>query len=125
MAIIIISFIAAFGFSSTAKKKGYVSPRFWIYPVAVGFGVWNGGFALGLLCTWIAGNEVSMFSKTYPFAINLFSILLALSLISKAWREIKSLPNRRKEEIEQFVAPNPSLPPSLNSTSSVRASEES
>ena len=100
MAIIIISIIAAFGFSAAAKKKGYESTRFWLYPIAVGSGVTVGGFALGFLFTWITKNEDSILSRTFPFGISLFSLLLVLSLISKAWKEIQKLPSRQNEEAE-------------------------
>src|SRR6478609_9097622 len=106
MAIIIISIIAAFGFSAAAKKKGYESPRFWIYPLAVGSGVMIGGLALGFLFKWITKNEDSIVARTFPFCVSLFSLLLALSLISKAWKDIQKLPNRQKEKIEQGTPPN-------------------
>jgi len=101
MAIIIISIIAAFGFSGVAKKKGYASPRFWIYPLVVGSGVTILGLALSFAFTWIIKDGDSIVSRTYPFGISIFSLLLFLTLISRAWKDIQKLPTRQREEIEQ------------------------
>jgi hypothetical protein len=105
MAVIIISIIAAFGFSNAARKKGFSSHRFWVYPLAVGFGVSTFCLVLSLFFAWITKNQDSILSKTHPFVIGLFSISLALSLISKAWKEIKELPNKQMAEIDK-VSPS-------------------
>lgn len=101
MAIIIISIIAAFGFSGAAKKKGYESPRVWIYPLFVGSGVTVLGLALRFAFDWIIKDGDSIVARAFPFGISIFSLLLFLTLISKAWKDIQKLPTRRSEEIEQ------------------------
>jgi hypothetical protein len=94
MAILVISVIASLAFASTAKKKGYDSPRIWIYPLAVGSGVYVAGFVLGLVAHSIIPNQESAFLKAYPYIIGLISILLLFALISKAWKQIAALPQK-------------------------------
>jgi xanthine/uracil permease len=98
MIILIISAIAAFGFSATAKKKGYDSTRFWIYPLAVGVGTYIVAFVLNMILPRITGYQGSEFSRAYPFVVGIFSLVLVLSLISKAWKQIRFLPDRRKND---------------------------
>lgn len=98
MIILIISIISAFGFSSAARKRGYESPRFWIYPLAIGFGTFIASFLLNAILPQIIGNKESTFSKIYPFAVGICSLMLVLSLISKAWKQIESLPDLQKKE---------------------------
>lgn len=98
MIILIISVIAAFGFSAAAKKKGHHSSSFWIYPLAVGFGTFIAAFLLNTMLPKMIGNEDSAFSRVYPFAVGILSLMLVLSLISKAWKQIKSLPNLPTKE---------------------------
>ncbi len=94
MAILIISVIAALAFSSAAKKKGHDSPRIWIYPLAVGAGIYVAGFILDFTAHTIIGNEDSALLKAYPYIVGLISIILLFTLISKAWKQIKALPQK-------------------------------
>ncbi|MBK1814459.1 hypothetical protein JIN84_02465 [Luteolibacter yonseiensis] len=98
MIILIISIISAFGFSAAAKKKGYNSSRFWIYPLAIGFGTFIASLLLNTILPKIIGNGESAFSKIYPYAVGICSLMLVLSLISKAWKQIESLPDRKRVE---------------------------
>jgi NO-binding membrane sensor protein with MHYT domain len=93
MTILIISIIAAFGFAAAARKKGYRARRFWIYPLAVGAGIAAMGFVLGLLFSLIPNLEHSFLARIYPAMIAILSILVFLGWLSKAWKEIKALPD--------------------------------
>jgi hypothetical protein len=94
MIILIISVFAALGFSNAATKKGYDSPRIWIYPLAVGIGIYCAGFALGFIAQTVIEDKNSALLRAYPYIVGLISIILLFALISKAWKQIKALPQK-------------------------------
>lgn len=94
MAIIIFSVFAAFGFFTAAKKRGYTSSRFWIYPLAVGFSVFTLSLVLSFLFAWAVENHESLLARTFPFLNGMFSLMLFLSWVSREWKKIKNLPSK-------------------------------
>jgi len=90
----VISVCAAVSFGVTARKKGYDSPRFWVYPLAAGAGIILLGYAVGWLVRSLIKNEDSLFLKLYPYLVATLSIAFLCVIISKAWKQIKSLPQK-------------------------------
>ena len=88
----VISICAAVSFGVTAKKKGYDSPRFWIYPLAAGAGIILLSYAAGWLVRLLIKNEDSLLLKLYPYLVAALSVAFLCAIISKAWKQIKSLP---------------------------------
>ena len=88
----VISICAAISFGVTAKKKGYDSPRIWVYPLAAGAGIILLGFGAGWLVRSLLKNEDSLLLKLYPYLVATLSVAFLCAIISKAWKQIKSLP---------------------------------
>ena len=93
----VISVCAAVSFGITAKKKGYDSPRFWIYPLAAGAGIILLGFAAGWMIRSLIKNEESLFLKLYPYLVATLSVAFLCAIILKAWKQIKSLPPKTNQ----------------------------
>ena len=92
--IAIVSLIAAFSFASKAKEKGYDSPRFWIYPVALGAVINLANYLLQYGALTFIGNADSLFWAGLPYLAGFFSIVLFFVLLTKGWKEIKALPQK-------------------------------
>jgi len=95
MIVIIISICAAFSFGVCARKKGYDSPRFWIYPLAVGGGLYLLSFLTSLVVRKFVLNEDSVFLRIYPYLVSGLSVAVLGITLSRAWKQISALPQNR------------------------------
>jgi hypothetical protein len=95
MLVIVISICAAFSFGVSARKKGYDSPRFWIYPLAVGSGLFLLGFLANFAVRKIVINEDSVFVRIYPYLVSGLSVGVLCITLSRAWKQIGALPQKR------------------------------
>jgi hypothetical protein len=92
--IAIVSLIAAFSFASTAWGKGYDSPRFWSYPIALGAVINLINFLMGYVIQVFFGDGNSLFWAGLPYLAGFFFIVLFFALLAKGWKEIKALPQK-------------------------------
>jgi Na+-transporting methylmalonyl-CoA/oxaloacetate decarboxylase gamma subunit len=92
--ILIVSIFAAFSFGAAARKKRYDSTRFWVYPLALGSGLYLLAFGMGFVVRKVIKHEDSVFLRAYPYTVSGLSIIMLCILISKAWKQISALPQR-------------------------------
>ena len=99
--IVIVSIASALSFGAAARKKGYDSPRFWVYPLAAGSVLCLAASAAGLVVRMLVKDESSVFLRAYPYVVSAMCIALLCVLISKAWRQIKAMPQNEKTSPQQ------------------------
>jgi hypothetical protein len=90
--IAVISICAALSFGMAAAKKGYKSPRFWIYPLAAGAGMILLSYTAGRIARLVIKDQDSSLQKLHPYLVTLFAIAFLCVIVSKAWKQIKLLP---------------------------------
>lgn len=92
---LIISGIAAFAFRSAARKKGYHSPRIWMYPLMVGAGISVAAFVLMVVVNVVFMRSDSVVLRNYPTIVGVLSVILLFAVLPRAWKQIKALPVKK------------------------------
>lgn len=92
--ILFLSGVCAVMFTVTARRKGYVSPRFWIFPLVLGVTITGASLIMERLARLVITDEKSLFLLAYPLLVQALAVLVFLILISKAWKQIKALPQK-------------------------------
>ena len=90
--LVIMSIIAAVMFHKTAVAKGYVSPRFWMYPIIVGNGLLLFVFALKWLVKTFMIEKASPLLIAYFPLVDILAMVIFFTVIAKAWKQLKSIP---------------------------------
>jgi hypothetical protein len=96
MIIPILSIIFAFAFASAAKRKGYRSRRIWLYPLALGGGLYVLSFLLILAVVRLGIFQQKPLQSAYPYIVEGAAVILFFAVAAKAWRQIKALPEKNE-----------------------------
>lgn len=91
---IVLSIIAAFMFHKETKEKGYISPRFWMYPLIVGNGLMLFAMAIKWMVAEFFSDQSSPLMKAYGPLVDVMVLIVFFMIIAKAWKQIKNLPSR-------------------------------
>ncbi len=87
-----MSVIAAVMFHKTALAKGYLSPRFWMYPIIVGNGLLLFVVALKwFVKTFMQEQGSPLLDAYFPF-VDILAMVMFFLVIAKAWKQLKSIP---------------------------------
>ena len=65
--ILILSTLASLSFRKAAQQKGYCSPQFWLFPLAVGGTISIAIFLLELILNFVVGDRTSTSMRVYPY----------------------------------------------------------
>ena len=95
MIVLLVAAISAWTLSSAARKKGYRSHRFWIYPLAVGAGLYVVGVQLTFVAPRLMTSNLAL--AAYPHVVGLVSSAVLLALVAKIWKQLRALPDNRPQ----------------------------
>lgn len=90
--LVIMSVIAAVMFHKTALAKGYLSPRFWMYPIIVGNGLLLFVVALKWFVKTFMQEQGSPLLDAYFPLVDILAMVMFFLVIAKAWKQLKSIP---------------------------------
>ncbi|MGC4016825.1 MAG: hypothetical protein QM755_20275 [Luteolibacter sp.] len=101
LVILLVAFIASGKFAKTAVTKGADPRQAARYPWASGLIVLITGFLLSLgfnfVFEWL--HATPRFAASFSWGLNLFVLGVYFLLISRAWKSLKALPDRKSRSL--------------------------